>query len=124
MDSSEHDDHRRMMNPAFTISYMDHYLLIMNRSIRARSADWAARGTVDVYEEARKITFDVAAEALTGLQAGHEVDNFRDTFVQILNLGMVALDDDDYTRRLGQLKEHLYTLLLPKVQERRWPSHQ
>jgi retinoid hydroxylase len=119
MDGSEHDDHRRMMNPAFTISYMDHYLPIMNRSIRARSADWAARGTVDVYEEARKITFDVAAEALTGLQAGPEVDNFRDTFVQILNLGMVALDDDDYTRRLGQLKEHLYTLLLPKIQERR-----
>lgn len=119
MDGAEHDEHRRMMNPAFTISYMDHYLPIMNRIIRTRSADWADRGVVDVYDEARKITFDVAAEALTGLRAGPEVDEFRETFVQILNLGMVAVDDDDYMRRLNQLKGHLYELLLPKIHERR-----
>jgi retinoid hydroxylase len=119
MDGTEHDQHRRMMNPAFTISYMDHYLPIMNRIIRERTADWASRGVVDVYEEARKITFDVAAEALTGLHAGPEVDQFRDIFVQILNLGMVAIDADDYQRRLTQLKGRLYEVLLPKIQERR-----
>jgi retinoid hydroxylase len=119
MDGAEHDEHRRMMNPAFTISYMDHYLPIMNRIIRQRTADWAERGMVDVYDEARKITFDVAAEALTGLRAGPEVDEFRDIFVQLLNLGMEAEDEDDYQRRLVQLKGHLYELLLPKIQERR-----
>src|SRR5581483_12242554 len=81
MDGAEHDEHRRMMNPAFTISYMDHYLPIMNRIIRQRTADWAERGVVDVYDEARKITFDVAAETLTGLRAGPEVDEFRYIFV-------------------------------------------
>jgi cytochrome P450 len=119
MDGAEHDEHRRMMNPAFTISYMDHYLPIMNRIIRQRTANWAERGVVDIYNEARKITFDVAAEALTGLQAGPEVDEFRDIFVQLLNLGTEAEDEDDYQRRLVQLKGHLYELLLPKIQERR-----
>ncbi len=63
MDGAEHAQHRRMMNPAFAISYMDRYLPMMNRIIRGRIADWAARGEVDIYDEMRKITFDVAAEA-------------------------------------------------------------
>src|SRR5438105_2485279 len=34
MDGDEHARHRRMMNPAFTIAYMDRYLPMMNRIIR------------------------------------------------------------------------------------------
>jgi cytochrome P450 len=119
MDGAEHDQHRRMMNPAFAIGYMDRYLPLMNRIIRERIAGWAPLSEVDIYEEARKITFDVAAEALVGLRIGPEVDRFRELFVQILNLGMVAADGDDYDRRLSQLKSDLYSLLRPKIQERR-----
>lgn len=124
MDGEQHDQHRHMMNPAFTISYMDHYLPIMQRIIRERTADWAQRGEVDLFDEARKITFDVAAEALTGLRAGPEVDRFREIFVQILNLGMDGMDEDEYDRQLAQLKGHLYELLVPKIEERRkHPTH-
>jgi cytochrome P450 len=77
MDGAEHAQHRRMMNPAFAIGYMDRYLPLMNRIIRERTATWIAKGEVDVFEEARKITFDVAAEALVGLKTGPEVDRFR-----------------------------------------------
>ena len=70
MDGPEHSAQRKMMNPAFATSYMDRYLPIMNRVIETRTADWAARGVVDLYDEARKITFDVAAEALVGFQGG------------------------------------------------------
>jgi retinoid hydroxylase len=119
MDGAEHDQHRRMMNPAFAIGYMDRYLPLMNRIIRERSAGWAAQGEVDIYEEVRKITFDVAAEALVGLRAGPQVDRFRELFVQILNLGMVASDGADYDRQLSQLRSDLYSLLLPKIRERR-----
>src|SRR5450631_2467622 len=59
MDGKEHDEHRRMMNPAFTVSYMNNYLPLMNRIIRERTATWAEQGTVDIYDEARKITFDI-----------------------------------------------------------------
>ncbi len=119
MDGEEHDQHRKMMNPAFTISYMDSYLPIMNRIIRERIASWAEQGEIDIYEEARKITFDVAAEALTGLQAGPEVDEFREIFVNILNLGMVAENEEDYNRRMAVLQTRLHSLLIPKIQERR-----
>jgi retinoid hydroxylase len=119
MDGAEHDQHRRMMNPAFTISYMDRYLPLMNRIIRERGAGWAEQGEVDIYEEARKITFDVAAEALTGLCSGPEVDRFRELFVHILNLELMIEEGADYDQQLALLKSELYSLLLPKIHERR-----
>lgn len=119
MDGAEHDQHRRMMNPAFTISYMDRYLPLMNRIIRERIAAWSEGDEIDIYEEARKITFDVAAEALVGLKAGPEVDRFREIFVQILNLGMVATSDEEYNAGLRRLTTNLYRLLQSKIAERR-----
>src|SRR5215211_9075178 len=120
MDGPEHDQHRRMMNPAFTISYMDRYLPLMNRIIRERTATWLERGEVDVFEEARKITFDVAAEALVGLQIGPEVDRFREIFFGMIMLGQVADESGkDYNTRLAELQGELYALLLPKIRQRR-----
>lgn len=119
MDGALHDQHRHMMNPAFTISYMDRYLPLMNRIIRERTAGWAERGEVDVYDEARKITFDIAAEALVGLKTGREVDRFREIFFGMLRLDTVAADEQDYMARLGILQRELYSLLLPKIQARR-----
>lgn len=119
MDGPEHDAHRRLMNPAFTISYMDRYVPLMNRIIRERIAGWGERGEVDVYEEARKITFDVAAEALTGLRAGPEVDRFRDIFSQMLMLGMVVSSQEEWETRMTALRAELDSLIRPKIAERR-----
>lgn len=119
MDGAEHAQHRRMMNPAFAISYMDRYLPMMNRIIRARIDDWATHGEVDIYDEMRKITFDVAAEALGGLQAGPEVDRFREIYVSLLNLGGIATSPEDFTAQLRELWLELRALLLPKIHERR-----
>jgi cytochrome P450 len=119
MDGDEHNQHRKMMNPAFVTSYMDRYLPIMNRIVRERTQEWAALGEVDVYDEARTITFNVAAEALAGLQPGDEVDRFRELYFQLLTLGGVALDYDDYQQQLARLHNELHALLIPKIQERR-----
>jgi cytochrome P450 len=119
MDGERHDQHRRMMNPAFTISYMDRYLPLMSRIIRERMASWPERGEVDVYDEARKITFDVAAEALAGLRAGPEVDRFRQIFFDLLRLDQIASGEADYSRRLEALQRELHSLLLPKIRQRR-----
>jgi cytochrome P450 len=119
MDGAEHDQHRRMMNPAFAISYMDRYLPLMNRIIRERTAAWLAAGEVDVFEEARTITFDIAAEALVGLKTGPEVDRFREIFFSLITLGSVAADENDYAARLERLQRELYGMLLPKIRQRR-----
>jgi retinoid hydroxylase len=119
MDGPEHDAHRHLMNPAFAISYMDRYVPLMNRIIRERIADWGARGEVDVYTEARKITFDVAAEALTGLHSGPEVDRFRDIFSQMLTLGLFVSSEEEWQTRSAALHAELDALIRPKIAERR-----
>ena len=121
MDGAEHDQHRRMMNPAFTINYMAHYLPIMSRNIEQRMATWGKHGEIDIYEEMRKITFDIAAEALVGLNPGPEVDTFRTLFVQILRLRieMQGKSVQEFESRREELRQQLFDLLLPKIQERR-----
>lgn len=111
MDGTEHSWHRHIMNPAFAISYMHRYLPLMNRIIRRRIAAWEEMGEIDVYQEMRKITFDVAAEALAGLSAGPEVDRFRELFVHLLMQGMRA--------RRSRLKDEVSRLLQLRIQERR-----
>ncbi len=119
MDGAEHDAHRRLMNPAFAIAYMDRYVPLMNRIIRERITKWGERGEIDVYDEARKITFDVAAEALAGLRAGPEVDHFRDVFMRMLTLGMVVGSQQEWEERMSALRRELDDLIRPKIAERR-----
>jgi cytochrome P450 len=111
MDGAEHSCHRRIMSPAFAMGYMDRYLPAMNRIARQRTANWAAMGEIDLYQELRKITFDVAAEVLAGFTPGPEVDHFRELFSHLLLQGARA--------RLSPLKVELSQLLRAKIQERR-----
>jgi retinoid hydroxylase len=117
MDGEEHAQHRQMMNPAFTINYMEHYIGLMRRIIDARISTWEHE--IDIYEEMRKITFDVAAEALAGLQTGEELDYFRELFVEIIELGGRVTDKDAYKHELKRLRSEMNSVLLPKIQQRR-----
>ncbi len=119
MDGEEHDHHRRMMTPAFTIAYMDRYLPMMNRIIREHSARWAEQGLVDIYEEMRMVTFDVAAQVLCGLKPGPDVYRLRDLFVQMIMLGLVVASPEDYAENMARLRKELYDLLAPRIAERR-----
>ncbi len=119
MDGAEHADHRRMMNPAFAITYMDRYLPIMDHVIREHIVTWRERGEVDVYEEARKITFDIAAETLMGLRPGIEVDRFRELYVAIMALSPVDGDWDGYMTHLNLLTSELSGMLRAKIVARR-----
>lgn len=119
MDGAQHSHHRRMMNPAFTMSYMDRYLPLMQQVIRARVADWATRGEVELTDEFRKITFDVAAEALVGLRSGDEVDRFREIYVQLLYGGGADATQEAYMAQIQQLQGELAELIIDKINERR-----
>ena len=119
MDGPEHDSQRKMMNPAFATRYMDRYLPIMNRVIEARIADWGERGSVDLYDEARKITFDVAAEALVGFAAGPQVDRFRELFVTLLQGDPDARSEEDYFASSLAARDTLMPLLQEQIEARR-----
>src|SRR3954451_8872480 len=58
MDDPEHARHRKMWNPAFAGAAIESYLPLLHQVIVERTRTWPARGEVDVYEEAREITFD------------------------------------------------------------------
>jgi cytochrome P450 len=85
MDNPEHDRHRKMWNPAFTAAAMETYVPVIQRVIADRTRRWPALGVVDVYAEAREITFDIAAAALGGFTPGPEIDRLRKLFYVILH---------------------------------------
>ena len=119
-DDPEHARQRKLMNPAFVISYMSRYLPIMNRVIADRSRDWAERGEIDIYAEARKITFDVAAECLTGLRTGAEVDHLRELFYTLLQSDLQDGETfTDYVARMMAVRAEVDEILLAKIAERR-----
>jgi cytochrome P450 len=120
MDPPEHTIHRRMMNPAFTSSYLSAYLPVMQRVVTSRSHDWLDRGRVDAQTEAREIAFDVAAVALAGFQAGVQVDRLREIFYALLH----GFDDsqetwDQFWQRRTQLLAELDQTLLATIAARR-----
>jgi cytochrome P450 len=80
MDGVEWTRHRQLMNPAFTSAYMAGYVPLMEKVIARRTAGWTGREEVDLFAEAREITFDVAAGALVSQDEGPEVDRARELF--------------------------------------------
>jgi cytochrome P450 len=120
MDPPEHTRHRRLMNPAFTASFLAMYLPIMHRVVAARTADWAERGEVDLYEEAREIAFDVAAGALAGLHGGAGIDQMRQLFYGLLH-GFDPTRESwpEFEARQNRMNDELNALLLPLIQRRR-----
>jgi cytochrome P450 len=115
-DDPEHARQRRLMNPAFAISYMTRYLPIMNRVIADRSRDWAERGEIDIYAEARKITFDVAAECLVGLRTGADVDHLRELFYALMQPDWDGIETmAEYVAKMMSVRNELDTLLLEKI---------
>lgn len=120
MDPPEHDQHRKLMNPAFTVAYMERYLPVMNRVIAERSRHWHAAGELDLFVEARKITFDIAAETLVGFRTGPLVDRLRELFYAMLNAdGRVFHSEEEFWRSISGVRGELMSRLAALIEERR-----
>lgn len=119
MDGAEHNYHRKIMNPAFTLGYMERYLPLMQRVIQRRAARWVESPAIDLLTELRKITFDIAAEALTGLVVEAEIDTFRRLFVGLLSDPGGIESEEDYRAYIEPLQQELHALLVPRIEERR-----
>lgn len=119
MDDPEHAAHRRLMNPAFAYAYMERYLPVMGRIIAERCAGWAERGEVDLHAEARKITFDVAAETLVGLPAGPEVDTLRGLFYAIIGGDLGGGSEEQQWESFMRVQQELGARLTRLIAARR-----
>ena len=124
MDVPEHTILRKLMNPAFTASYLSAYLPVMTQVVVKRTSDWLTRQVVDLQTEAREIAFDVAAVALAGYETGPQVDRLREIFYALLH----GFDDtqeswDSFWQRRNRMLEELdQTLLATIVRRRRLPD--
>lgn len=120
MDDPEHAWHRKMWNPAFTTAYMEAYLPLMQRIIAERTATWPERGEVDLYQEAREITFDVAASALAGVRRGPEADRLQQLFYALIVGDRTGQDSYEANReRALHARAELNSMLLALIAERR-----
>ncbi len=80
MDAPEHTWHRKLWNPAFANVYMERYLPLMQQVIAELTSRWVEQGEIDLYRQAREITFHVAAAALAGLERGPRVEHLQKLF--------------------------------------------
>jgi len=119
MDDPEHAVHRRMWNPAFTAAAMEAYVPIIQRVIAQRTQHWPAQESVDVYHEAREITFDAAAAALAGFEPGPDVDRMRQLFYTLIGYNPDGLTFEEYQHRARQTRLELGAMMIGLIQARR-----
>jgi cytochrome P450 len=120
MDPPEWNQHRQMMNPAFTAAYMAAYLPLMSRVVAERTRDWPERGRIDLFHEARDITFDVAAAALVGFERGARVDELRELFYALFHSRDVERESwEEFQVRRRAIRDKLVGTLLRLIHERR-----
>jgi len=114
---------RKMWNPAFATAYMERYLPLIQRVVAEHTDTWAERGQVDVYQEARQITFHVAATALAGIDRPDEVEHLQSLFYDLLPRGGPFMGNADayaeYERRALAAHDELDIMLLRLISERR-----
>jgi cytochrome P450 len=112
---------RKMWNPAFTTAYMERYIPLIQRIVAQHTVNWAERGKVDVYQEAREITFHVAAGALAGIDHIDQVERLQRLFFALLPRTRIGTDEayEDYMRGAIAAKEELDAILLQLIAARR-----
>ncbi len=119
MDPPEHTRHRKLWNPAFTAACMAQYLPIMEHAIRRRIDAWAERGEVDLFAEAREVTFEVAARALAGLD-GPEIGRLRELFYALLHGYDERVETwGQFVERRRRIVAELHAIVLALIAERR-----
>ena len=114
---------RKIWNPAFTTAYMETYLPLIQRVVAQHTDTWAERGQVDIYQEARQITFHVAATALAGIDRPDEVAHLQQLFYDLLPRVAPFMGDAnayaEYEKRALAARDELDVMLLRLIAERR-----
>ncbi|MGO8949451.1 MAG: cytochrome P450 [Ktedonobacterales bacterium] len=115
---------RKIWNPAFTAAYMETYLPTIQRIVREHTDTWAERDQVDVFQEARQITFHVAATALAGIDHPDEVEHLQKLFYDLLPRAGTFIGDDgtayaEYERAALAARQELDSMLLQLIAQRR-----
>jgi cytochrome P450 len=74
MDPPVHRLHRKLMGAAFTRPALSGYVPIMTSEIATAAAAWRARGSVNMFEEIKRLFLTISIRVFFGLKLGSEID--------------------------------------------------
>ena len=67
LDGTEHERQRRLLMPVFSGGAMGAYFEVIRELTEVYARRWARRGRIAVFPEMRKLTFEIAARLLLGV---------------------------------------------------------
>jgi retinoid hydroxylase len=122
-DEPEHGHDRRIMNPAFSNAYIARYIPIVSRIVEERTGEWLARGEIDLYDEARKITFDAVAQAVIGIDPGEDTNTLQDLFFTLVHSQSSAHETpEEFWQRRVQIRRAVDSRLRQVIEDHRRSS--
>jgi len=117
MDGQEHAEHRRLLNPSFSSAATERYFKDISCVIDQYIANWRHKATVDMYEEARRITFAVIVNLLFGSTDSSETEALREVVTHLIHLGETPISDDLYQESIRLWRSQLEAFIKQKIEE-------
>lgn len=84
-DGAHHAWQKRLVQPAFHARRIESYLSIMHEVAQRRIATWRDGDTINVYEEARRMTLEAVIRALTGVDIGNRYESMAQTITHLFD---------------------------------------
>lgn len=124
LDGDEHRRQRRLMQPAFHPSRFDGYAATMRQICAERVQQWGAMGRVNLFDETRRLTLEVAARILLGIEVGTRYEEYKRLFLDLLAPTMSVLGQMPFPlfsphARALKARARAWPLLKQVVQEKR-----
>lgn len=94
LDFTEHRDHRRIMQQAFTRTALDGYLELMRPGIVRDTAEWSASQSFPCYPSVKRLLLRQAAEVFVGASLGAEAEQLSADFHDTVCGGQAAIRAD------------------------------
>src|SRR5579859_2525117 len=119
MDGQEHAEHRRLLNPSFSSSAIERSFKSIAQVIEEYVANWRSYVTVDVHEEARRITFAVIARLLFGPVDPSSLEALREVITCLIHLGETPISEDLYKENVRSSRLELEAFVTRKIAQHR-----
>lgn len=126
-DGDLHARHRRLLEPPFTAAQLGAYVPAIRSIVVDRIGGWEI-GVFDAYEEAHRITFEIAARSLFGIDDPARIERIRTVFLDLLSLDFAVLEHtadglEWGDQRLRDLRNQLHDLVREEIALRTPGSH-
>lgn len=124
LDGEEHRYQRKLMQPAFHPSRFSGYLETMSQIFAERISCWGEFGRINIFDETRRMTMEVAARLLLGIDVGDQYERYRGLLADLLSptssvFGSLPIPLISPHARALRAKERIWPVLREVVRQKR-----